>query len=683
MNVLNTGLRAALFCGVSASTILFCSASYAQATASDMEQSAELVVVTGSRIKQAAQYSPSPLQVVGADQIAAQGTINIQDALQLNPSLGLPGDSRNTSNYSSTGAGLATLNLRNLGADRTLVLIDGRRVVAGKPGTAQVDVTMIPTPFLERVEVLTGGASAVYGSDAVAGVVNFIYKKHFEGLAVNAQAGESQEGDDQQWSVNLTAGSDFASGKGNAMVYAGWTDEGTVFSRDRTRTAYDQTSLGLAQRVAGNSDANLAAAKNIFVPERLASSVIPGGVFTAGGQAWVVNPDGTARLQTSADAFNRQAQKAISSPVDNLTFATRVNYNFSEHLNVYVEGTYAHTKATTYMEASPLLSSGANGVFRGNNGYYNIQGYAFNPNTGQSQLTNNPLVPTAIFNAATDHTGDSLKDISFSLRMTEFPPGQRLAPVERDNFRFVFGGEGAINENWSYDIYYEYGLTKAFQQMVGLVNEDAVAEALDVVQDVWDLNHNGSTTDAICASADARGRGCVPLNIYGAGKMSAAALSYVAGTLQRNARQTQQVVSANITGSLFKLPAGPVQVAAGMEYRDESSSEIFDPLTNRARNSYVQLTNPQGSMSVKEGYAEVNVPLVSGKAWADNLSVRAAARISDYSTVGSFWAYNFGLEYAPVSDVRLRAVYAHAVRAPNIGELYAAPNAGVATISDP
>lgn len=178
-----------LSCGASAVAMLAAGAAVAQ----DAEAE-DRVVVTGTRIASPELTSPSPLQTVGAEFIEDQGIINLQDALQYNPSFGAPGESRATSNSDVTNAGTATVNLRNLGANRTLVLVDGRRMVAGVPGTAQVDLSMVPTDFIERAEVLTGGASAVYGSDAVAGVVNLIYKKNFEGLILNAQGGDFREG---------------------------------------------------------------------------------------------------------------------------------------------------------------------------------------------------------------------------------------------------------------------------------------------------------------------------------------------------------------------------------------------------------------------------------------------------------------------------------------------------------
>ncbi|MBB4152238.1 outer membrane receptor protein involved in Fe transport [Sphingomonas jinjuensis] len=644
------------------------------------------IVVTGSRIRSSAVTSPSPLQAITSQDIASTGRVEIQDVLQLNPAFGLPGQSRNISNFGTASAGLATVNLRNLGANRTLVLIDGRRVVAGVPGTAQVDLTMIPSPFIERVDVLTGGASAVYGSDAIAGVVNFIYKKNFEGLEANVQAGVSEQGDDSQYTLNLTLGHNFGDGRGNIMLYGGYTNQGLVRSVDRARSVTDQTSIGALQRSNNRTDANLTAAQNLFLAQPNRSTVVPAGTFAAGTGTYIIDPTtGAVRPFVGAtDGFDRTPYQAIAVPLERYMFAGRGNYEVGSNINVFMEGTYASVRSQTFMEPLPLVPTGNLGLFRQGNGRYNIEGLAVNPNNpAQTTRVVNPLVPTALYNLATDTNGDGFRDVSLTKRLVEFGGGQRFAPVERTNLRLVAGAEGKIGSRWNWEAYYSWGETKASQSLTGLVNQDRFVQALDVVRDVYDVNRNGSTTDAVCASAEARAQGCVPIDVYGLGKISPEAIAYVQATSLRNARQTMQVAAANISGAVFDLPAGPLQVAIGAEYRKESSREDFDPLSNVARNGYVQLTNTSGSFDVKEAYGELSVPILRDTPFFHSLELRAAGRVSDYSTVGTFYAWNLGAEWAPVADIRLRGVYARAVRAPNIGELYAAPTVGIGTVNDP
>ena len=701
-------LKGLLLTGASAVTLLIGAPAFAQDAASqttttpgatptdpatnlqDRTQSApsetgEDIVVTGSRIRSPTVTSPSPLQGITSEDIARTGRTNVQEILQTNPTFGAPGQSRTVSNYNALYAGLSTVNLRNLGPNRTLVLIDGRRVVAGVPGTAQVDLSMIPSSFVDRIDVLTGGASAVYGSDAIAGVVNFIYKKKFEGLLLNAQGGVSQEGDDAQYSTNLTIGHNFDDGRGNVMVYAGYEKENGVNSVDRARSSTDQTSIGALQRSNNRTDANLTAAQNLFRAQANLSSVVPASTFNAGTATtpYIVDASGNVRPFVGAtDGFNRTPYDAIAVPVERRLFAARANYEVSDTVNVFMEGNYGNTKARSQLEPSPLVATGTLGIFRQGNGRYNIEQVFANPNNpAQSQRVINPLVPAGLYNVATDTNGDGFRDVAVSRRLLEFGP--RIGLFDRTQFRAVVGLEGKIADKWNWEVSYNYGKTSASSTFGGLINQDRVIQALNVVPDVYDLNSNGNRSEAICASAEARAQGCVPYDVYGAGKVSPAALSYLGATSTHDASQTLNVVAANISGALFRLPAGDVQIALGAEYRRESSKETFDPLSQTARNSYIQQTNTSGRFDVKEAYGEIIVPILKDTPFFEQLSIRGAGRVSDYSTVGTFVAYNAGVEWSPVRDLRLRAVYAHAVRAPNIGELFAAPTATVSSVNDP
>lgn len=665
-------LRHTLLMGVAGLAVLSSSA-FAQ-----NDQTMETIVVTGTLIRSPEATSPSPLQSIDAKFIQDKGTINIQDALQDNPSFGIPGKSRAISNGDVTNAGTATVNLRNLGANRTLVLIDGMRTVAGVPGTAQVDLSMIPTEFIERVDVLTGGASSVYGSDAVAGVVNIIYKKKFEGLVAEAQGGISQEGDDKSYKFSVTGGHNFADGRGNFLVNATWSTEGVVLASDRARSADAWYSAGL---LTSPKDAT-----KLFVPALNRSTVIPAGTTAVGGVnytfdnagnavVWDINNQAT-RFNANDPAYN--SHRAVVSPVNRLMFATRASYEVNDKLRLFVEGNYGHVSSRSYYEPHPLVSN-SNIIGVGAN--LNVENYVINPATLALVKVRNPYIPDLIYNGATDTNGDGLKDISFSKRMTEF--GNRETTIERQQFRIAMGAEGNISNDWSYSAYFTYGRTSLSARMDGLYIQSNLLSAMNAVTDIYDLNKNGSTTDAICADATARLYGCQPIDLLGVGNISKAALNYVKGFATQNSLQELKTASASVSGTLFNLPAGPVQLGAGTEYREESSRHIFDPLSNKAQNGYVQETNTIGRFNVKEAFAEVNVPILSDLPMAEKVSMRAAARISDYSTVGAFWAYNAGLEWKPVEDVMLRGVYAHAVRAPNIGELYAASAAGITAIVDP
>ncbi|HEU4961554.1 MAG TPA: TonB-dependent receptor [Sphingomonas sp.] len=699
-----TGLRAGLLAGASAVTLLGSPAqaqdvsnapAQVQPSAAQATQNSEApqeIIVTGSRIPSPTLTSPSPLQVVSAKTIENAGATNVQEVLEKIPAVGIPGQTR-VSNSQDTNPGLSTVNLRNLGDNRTLVLIDGRRSVAGIPGTSTVDLSMIPAPFVERVDILTGGASAVYGSDAIAGVVNFIYKKHFQGLELNAQTGISEKGDDSSITAGATFGSDFADNRGNVMIFAGWNQQGSVENRNRSRARAGYGSLGNNERQGGATDANLQAAKDIFTPVYAPSSVGPGGIFNFGGQgSRVIASDGTFHSYDPAtDGFNSSYYGQIASPTKKLTLATRTNYDVTDSVNVFFESTFVNFRTEGRREASPMRTDSALGAFSGNNGYYPIQFQVTDPNTGLPVILNNPLVPAAVFAAADNRynqDGINSKDMSFLIRTTMFPPGRRTTPTERDNFRVVLGTDVDLAKDWRLHAYYQYGFTKQHQEMTGLADLNRLAEALQVIPDVFDYNKNGNTTEPICVDSNARAQGCVPIDVYGlnpdgSSRISQAAIDWLKTKLTRDSKQTMQVAAADIDGTLFNLPAGPVQVSVGAEYRKETSRDNFDPLSNEARNGYVQENDISGSFDVKEAYGEIVVPLLANIPFIHNLTFRAAGRLSDYSTVGTVHAWNIGGEWSPIRDIRFRAVYAYAVRAPNIGELFSPASAGITTIVDP
>lgn len=649
-------------------------------TAANDQSAGQAIVVTGSRIRSPTITSPSPLQVINSQQIKHEGIINIQDAIQMNPTFGNPGNSRTSSNGSKTGTGMSTIGLRNAGPNLTLVLVDGRRSVPSAPGSSATDIGFIPTGFVDHIDILTGGASAVYGSDAIAGVVNFVYKKHYDGIQANLQTGISQRGDDAETSANVTLGRNFADGRGNAMFYVGWSKQARVSNANRDYTAGGYTSLGTQMRKATRSDDNVEAAKNLFVPVGIYSKTTPAGLFTAGGQNFTVDPDGSGRLATDDDVFNGAPYGALASPLDRFTFATRLNYQVGDHMNVFVQGTYGRTETTAYLNPLGLSSSGGFGVFR-DTGYYNIESYVTAPGGSQIKVRN-PLVPDAIYNAATDLNGDGLKDISFSKRMSDL--GQFVSNTHRDQFQVTLGAEGDLGHKWNYDAYFSYGETTALQKTTGLANEYNFAQSLIAIPDLYDVDKDGNTTEAICADPAARANGCVPSDIYGAGKMSQGAIDYVKADLLRNANQSLLDSGINLSGPLFNLPAGPLELAVGGEFRREASQESWDPLTQAGENGYTQQLDVGGSFTVAEAYTEAQVPLLKNLPLVHSLSVRGAVRISNYSSLSkTFLAYNGGFEYSPVPDIRFRGVYAHAVRAPNISELFRPAETAIDSVADP
>jgi iron complex outermembrane recepter protein len=617
------------------------------------------IVVTGSRIASPSLESASPLQIVNAEAIQSTGAANLQEVLLQSPVFGTPAVSRTNSNFSTSGAGLATVDLRNLGTSRTLVLVNGRRFVSGSPNDQAVDLNSIPTSFIERVDVLTGGASSIYGSDAVAGVVNIIYKTNFQGLEANAQVGVSEKGDDTKKQLNLTIGGNFSEDRGNIIAYVGYSRDGSVLSKNRARSAVDQFSTGVG--VTGN-------AEDLFkITTPFLSSFAPQGRFFSapGVTAGTFDPNGTfittfstnGTTTRAPNGFNRSAFRTIALPVERFLIATRASYEVASNVNAFLEGTFAKSHVETVLEPFPVSTAGTNGIFQGTNGFYPVE-----QRLAGGAIFVNPFVPAALLARLQDVDGDGLRDVSFTRRLSDVANRGNVA--DRTTFRVVAGVDGKVFGDFHYDAYVGYGRTDDNQTSTGQVNLANFRSALVVVP--------GATPGSlVCADANARAQGCVPVNVYGANTISAAAAKYIRADGNRTSFASQFDAGANISGELFDLwGAGPLGVAAGVEYRKEESAAAFDALQQAGLNGGNAIPNTSGSFDVTEGYVEGRLPILTDKPFFNELVLRGAARVSKYSTVGTTYSWNYGGEYSPIQGIRFRVVQARATRAPNVSELF-------------
>ena len=558
-----------------------------------------------------------------------------------------------------TGGGVATVNLRNLGDARTLVLVNGRRFVAGVSGSSAVDLNAIPTDFIERVELMTGGASATYGSDAVAGVINIILKHNLNGLSFDASTGRSSHGDDFKKKMALSYGYDSADGRTSLMGHLAYSRQGAVSSRDRDISAQDQISKMLSTGLAADA----------FVPVRNYSVAAPQGRFfynkDAAGKAgnytydaqgnvipWSTNGD--AALGLAATGFNRSAFRTIAVPTERYLLALNGEHAFTPAVTGFVEGNYSSTKVRTIIE--PLALSSAD-FYKSSNGQVPAETLV------NGAPVRNPLVPQYLFDRIADTTGDGLRDYSFSRRLAEI--GNRQAGIDRDTSRLATGLKGTL-DGWRYDSYLVYGKTRERQRADGQVDLQKFRNAMQAIPDAGGA--------AICADATARAQGCSPLNLFGYNTISPAALAYVTVPSTLAVDITQKLAGASISGEAFTLPAGKVGVAAGFEWRKESSSSVPDALTQGGLNSGAALPATAGSFSVREFFAEARVPLLKDRAFAKDLSFLGAFRSGHYSTVGTANSWNAGLEWRAADTLKLRATRALSTRAPNINELYLPPS---------
>jgi iron complex outermembrane receptor protein len=619
------------------------------------EAQADEIVVTGSRIARPDLTSTVPVAVVGSQDIQRDAAVNIQDTLNELPQVGV-GTTRTNSNFLTGANGVATVNLRNLGSSRTLVLVNGRRFVAGIAGTSAVDLNNIPTEFIERVEVVTGGASAVYGSEAIAGVVNFILKDRFDGISVRGQYNITERGDNPRYFGAITAGTSFgADDRGSFIGHFSYDNDSGLMSNDRAISRQDcffdicgpggyssYSPQGRFQLLGQNG-----AAQNAFRGGSLFSFDTGNNVIAGGGAG-----------------FNRNGVRRISVPVERYLAAGLVEYRVSDSIEAFAEVTYAKVNSSSQIEplaldVSDIYSGGAEGLGIG---------------------IENPFIPAAVAAAiaARNADADPANDVSYiGFRRRQNEVFDRSNVNRRDTWRVATGLRGELGD-WNWEGSYVYGRLHDFTSSEDIDN-NRYRNALDSVRLA-----DGSI---VCRSEAARAEGCVPINIFGFGTASAAASSYVRAVVPKSEDivNEQNVVAASISNSnLIALPGGNVGIALGAEYRSERSVDDLDVLTNTGGNSGNIIPDTVGEFDVWETFAEVNVPLLSDT-FVDYLGVTGAVRYSDYSQpqVGGVWSWNVGADLAPFDGLRFRGVYANANRAPNISEFASAPAETFPSVNDP
>ena len=617
----------------------------------------EAIIVTGSRIQTAVPTTVAPVQVLSNELIQSTGTVNIQETLLDNPVFGTPSFSRTNSSFNTSGSGLATVDLRNLGIDRTLVLVNGRRVVSGIPGSSAVDLNMIPTQLVQRVEVLTSGsASAIYGSDAVAGVVNFILKDDFQGVEVNAQAGVSEVGDNFTLDTGVLMGGNFDDGRGNATIFFGYSEQGSAYARNH-KTEAGPSDIDSISEVFFGGEFN-----NKVAP--FYSSYPPQGRYSTDNYTWTYGPTGTLQpcftgngtscttdigSGTGPNGFNRMAFRYLAIPVQRYLVNLNAHYDITDGVTAFLEGSFASTNTASNIEPFPFDTSN---VYA--DGQMPIE------TLYDGEIYRNPFVPDAIYNDASDTNGDGLRDIFVAKRLSDFGP--RASQATQNTFRMVGGFRGEVAKDWNYEVFANYGQSSVTQRGTGQINVLNFAQSQQIIPD--------GAGGYMCASETARAQGCVPANVFGTGSL-APALGYLEAPSMYTAIQKQTQVGGNLSGMITNpLGANPIGVTVGAEYRRESQSDQWDALQTAGLNGGNALPPTSGKFDVWELYGETLIPLVS-EGFVHDFSVRGAARYSKYSTVGNTFSFNFGGELAPIRDIRFRAMYAQTVRAPNISELFA------------
>lgn len=586
------------------------------------------IVVTGSRIARPDLQQASPVSVVTGQDFALSGQVNVESVLKDLPQLvpSLSGASNNP------GGGVATADLRGLGATRTLVLVNGRRYIS-YDASQVVDLNTIPAGLIDRVDIVTGGRSAVYGSDAVSGVVNFRLKQDFGGVQANATYRITGAGDGGTANANLLVGHNFDEGRGNITLYGDYTKRNAILQSDRSYSNQALVDDGSGGLIAGGSGS------------------IPGTRFAIGGVGRKFNTDGSYSPYSSlTDAYNYAPYNYLQVPQERYLVSGQGHYEVSNHLNVYVEGQYIRNKVQNQLAPTPF--------------------------TGSVQIDNRSSFLTPASQAllqASDTDGDGYTTATVYRRLSEV--GNRVSSTDNTAYRGVFGINGEITGDWKYDAYFSYSHTRQAETQTGNVSRARVLQGLRTTTD--------ASGNLVCSDAS---NGCVPVNIYGAGNISDAAAAFIGITTHNVSDITEKVGSASITNSnLFDLGAGPAGIAIGTEYRDEYGS--YNPDAALASGDVVGFNASQGlsgGYNVKEVYGELEVPLLADKPLIHSLVANGAYRYSYYSTAAkSVSTYSGGLVWSPIRDIALRGQYSRAVRAPTVSNLYSGSSQDFPAATDP
>jgi iron complex outermembrane recepter protein len=592
------------------------------------------IVVTGSRIARPNLEQSSPVSVVDAQEISLSQPVSAEEFLR-----DLPGTTPSIGPAVNNGSdGSARVNLRGLGSNRNLVLLNERRVTPrGTDGVA--DLNIIPVALIERVDVFTGGASTVYGADAVAGVVNFITRRDFAGIDMQANFGITERGDGATIRVDLTTGANFDDGRGNAVfsvnysktdpVLQGARDIGT-FSRQSTRcsafqrtigcTAFNDTTQGFPQGSA------TAVPATIFFPT----------LFPVGARA-----EGGAFVPGNAD-YNFQPINVFITPLERWSLFGQARYEISPAIEVYTEGFYVNTNVL--QQIAPA------GIFG---------------NTLQVPLNNQFLTPTMRQQLCTAtniaNCGAAIaagQEITMQVGRRFVEAGPRLNEFQTHVFQATAGARGPLTPTLNWDISGQYGESSRKDSRTG-----------------WGLLSRAQQAVRGCPAGSAAG--CVPLNLFGpAGSITPQMIAFLDvptfNFVETQFATAQAIVSGDI-GWASPLAVEPVGIALGLEYRRyaaQSAGDATSRIPGEVLGSGAAALPISGEYDSREAFAELVVPLIEDRPFFHNLTLEAGARYADYSTSGGNWTYKVGASWMPVRDLKIRGVYARAVRAPNIGELF-------------
>ncbi len=703
------------------------------------EEASKPILVTGSRIARPTLESAVPLTSVTTDDLLGTGETSLGDALNDLPSLRSTFSSGSTARNIFSSSGLALLDLRGLGTDRTLVLINGRRHVTASPGDNAFDVNTIPIDLVDRIDIVTGGNSAVYGSDAVAGVVNFVMKRDYDGIALKAQAGISSRGDRGTAFVSGTYGTNFGDGRGNVAVSAEFTRQSPLLftQRDNLTGAFTgRCQFNTVEPTGGEPAAGDGVFDTAFLCGVRSSSISDGGTVGA------LDPSSSAtrrflRFNDSGDIFADTPTQSFApfgsgnqiggfgstlnntgqllATVNRYAFNALAHYDVSDAFKPFIEAKYVRSDAEG--EGQPSFWQGSIPAFFGggsnlscDNPFLNAQARNALVNSGATPASpgaecaarvnvGTPPVATFVL-AGGQRVFDPARTFNISRFNLDF--GGRQGRTRRETYRVVAGIEGTFNDDWRYEVAANYGKFKGATRSKNNLylfdingNDDGFLLAINAVLAPAGYTGTNFVTNAtgqkvVCAVNGVTNTrpDCIPLNVFGQGQNGPDVFKFIHRDGTIDEESSQFVASAFVNGDLsqiFELPGGPISFAIGGEIREEKDNVKIDPLSASGGtflNALSDFTPPK--LKVKEAYGEILIPLLKDLPFAQEFSVNLAGRVSDYNNaVGTVYAYNIQGIYSPIPDVKFRAAYATSVRAPTQSDLYSAQSQNFAFLADP
>ncbi|RMB55272.1 TonB-dependent receptor-like protein [Sphingomonas sp. PP-CE-3A-406] len=658
------------------------------------------IVVTGSRIARPTLDSPIPVTTVTQADLTRTGAVVIGDVLNDLPSLRSTYSQANSTQFIGT-AGINLLDLRGLGPTRTLVLVNGRRHITGSVGDFLVDTNTIPTDLIDRVDIVTGGSSAVYGSDAMAGVVNFVLKRNFDGVSLNAQSGIADNGNRGTYRLSGTFGKNFAEGRGNIALGLEYNQADLLTYADRPELTGIYSGRNQITRVAPNGAG---------VPERTflkglhsfgydnGGNFIPygdGNLLDCNSVAAACRANGAPRVfgfgtdgTLSEYNYGNDLRPSGNNSNQNGSGPTlRDKGTLNPGLKRYVANLIGHFDVSEafkpFFEAKFVrVDSYAQGT-----GTFNQGGTQGDGAEGETYLASG--IPVAFDNAYLNpQAAATIRSLLpagseyFRVNRNNSDLGTRDEADRRDTYRIVVGAEGKFNDDWKYDVSVNYGEFRTKSKFYNNQFQSRFYNAIDAVR-------NGAG-QIVCRinQATVVDPSCAPLDILGEGRASQAALNYINTTSTSRGKATEFDVTANIVGDssqLFELPGGPVRFAVGGEYRRETAFSAYDDTIKGGDTFFNVIPDFRPpAFAVKEAYGELEVPLLKDISFAKELTVNGAGRVADYKgSTGTVYAYNFGGIYAPINDIKFRVNYSRSVRAPTLNDLYASNSQDFPQLDDP